>query len=33
MHPYFNEAGELSFMRFPSEQIIPFYTDSENMKI
>lgn len=33
LHPYFNEAGELSFMRFPSEQIIPFYADSENMKI
>lgn len=33
LHPYFNEVGELSFMRFPSEQIIPFYADSENMKI
>lgn len=33
LHPYFNEDGELSFMRFPSEQIIPFYADSENMRI
>ncbi|MFJ3386316.1 MULTISPECIES: phage portal protein [unclassified Lysinibacillus] len=33
LHPYFNETGELSFMRFPAEQIIPFYADSENMKI
>ncbi|WNN74337.1 phage portal protein [Lysinibacillus capsici] len=33
LHPYFNEVGQLSFMRFPSEQIIPFYADSENMKI
>ncbi|MED4888591.1 phage portal protein [Lysinibacillus fusiformis] len=33
LHPYFNEVGELSFMRFPAEQIIPFYADFENMKI
>ena len=33
LYPYFNEVGELSFMRFPSEQIISFYADSENMKI
>lgn len=33
LHPYFNEDGELSFMRFPAEQIIPFYADSEGMRI
>lgn len=33
LHPYFNEDGHLTFMRFPSEQVIPFYADSENMKI
>ncbi|WP_042472830.1 phage portal protein [Bacillus ndiopicus] len=33
LHPYFNEQGELSFMRFPAEQVIPFYADSENMRI
>ncbi|MEG0260467.1 MAG: phage portal protein [Lysinibacillus sp.] len=33
LHPYFNEDGELSFMRFPAEQITPFYADSEGMKI
>lgn len=33
LHPYFNEDGKFSFMRFPAEQIIPFYVDSEGMKI
>lgn len=33
LHPYFNEDAELSFMRFPAEQIIPFYADIERMKI
>lgn len=33
LYPYFNEAGELSFMKFPSEQIIPFWADNEHMEV
>lgn len=33
LHPYFNEKGKLSFMKFPSEQIIPFWADNEHMEV
>lgn len=33
LYPYINEKGDLSFMKFPSEQIIPFWGDNEHMKI
>ena len=33
LHPYFNEKGELSFTKFPSEQIIPFWKDNEHLEI
>ncbi|MET3657846.1 phage portal protein [Sporosarcina psychrophila] len=33
LHPYFNEEGELSFTKFPSEQIIPFWADNEHLEV
>lgn len=33
LHPYFNERGDLSFTKFPSEQIIPNWADNEHMEI
>ncbi len=33
LYPYINEDGNLSFIRFPSEQVIVFYSDIERMKI
>lgn len=33
LYPFFNESGELSFKKFPSEQIIPFWTDNEHMEV
>ncbi|MEK3886541.1 phage portal protein [Bacillus sp. FSL K6-3431] len=33
LHPYFNERGDLSFTKFPSEQIIPFWADNEHMEV
>ncbi|MDQ0269950.1 phage portal protein [Cytobacillus purgationiresistens] len=33
LYPYINEKGDLSFMKFPSEQIIPFWGDNEHMKL
>ncbi|GIN37808.1 phage portal protein [Heyndrickxia oleronia] len=33
LYPYINEFGNLSFMKFPSEQIIPFWGDNEHMEI
>ncbi|MFB9827757.1 phage portal protein [Lederbergia wuyishanensis] len=33
LYPYINEKGDLSFMKFPSEQIIPFWGDSEHMEV
>lgn len=33
LHPFFNEEGDLSFKKFPSEQIIPNWTDNEHMEI
>ncbi|MEH7392409.1 phage portal protein [Bacillus sp. JJ1474] len=33
LYPYINEQGALSFMKFPSEQIIPFWGDSEHMEV
>lgn len=33
LHPFFNESGELSFKKFPSEQIIPNWADNEHMEI
>ncbi|KAA0944087.1 phage portal protein [Sporosarcina sp. ANT_H38] len=33
LHPFFNESGELSFKKFPSEQIIPNWEDNEHMQI
>lgn len=33
LHPFFNEAGNLSFKKFPSEQIIVNWADNEHMEI
>ena len=33
LHPFFNESGELSFTKFPSEQIIPNWADNEHLEI
>lgn len=33
LHPYFNERGDLSFTKFPSEQIFPFWGDNEHMEV
>lgn len=33
LYVYFNENGELSFKKFPSEQIIPFWKDEEHTEI
>lgn len=33
LHPFFNESGNLSFTKFPSEQIIPHWADNEHMEI
>lgn len=33
LYPYIDEKGELSFMRFKSEQILPYYADEERMKV
>lgn len=33
LHPFFNEKGNLSFTKFPSEQIIPHWADNEHMEI
>ena len=33
LYPYFNESGDLSFTKFPSEQIIPNWADNEHLKI
>lgn len=30
LHPYYTEAGELSFRLFPSYEILPFWKDSEH---
>lgn len=32
LHPFFNESGELSFKKFPSEQIIVNWADNEHME-
>lgn len=32
LHPFFNESGDLSFKKFPSEQIIVNWADNEHMK-
>ncbi|MGM7683533.1 phage portal protein [Cytobacillus sp. Hm23] len=33
LYPYINEDGELSFMKFPSEQIIPFWANNEHLEV
>lgn len=33
LYPYINETGNLSFKKFPSEQIIPFWGDNEHLEI
>lgn len=33
LYPYINDSGELSFKKFPSEQIIPFWADNEHLEI
>lgn len=33
LHPYIDEKGTLSFMKFPSEQIIPFWSDNEHNEV
>ena len=33
LHPFFNESGDLSFTKFPSEQIIPNWADNEHMEV
>lgn len=33
LHPFFNESGNLSFTKFPSEQIIPNWADNEHMEV
>lgn len=33
LYPYVNESGGLSFQKFPSEQILPFWGDNEHMEI
>lgn len=33
LHPFFNEEGDLSFKKFPSEQIIPNWADNEHLEI
>ena len=33
LHPFFTESGGLSFMKFPSEHIIPNWADNEHMEI
>lgn len=33
LYPYINEYGKLSFMKFPSEQIIPFWADNEHLEV
>ncbi|CAG9620872.1 phage portal protein [Sutcliffiella rhizosphaerae] len=33
LYPYINADGDLSFMKFPSEQIIPFWGDNEHMEV
>lgn len=33
LYPYINESGHLSFTKFPSEQIIPFWDDNEHMEV
>ncbi|WP_342505636.1 phage portal protein [Sporosarcina sp. FSL K6-2383] len=32
LHPFFNESGDLSFKKFPSEQIIVNWADNEHME-
>lgn len=33
LYPFIDEAGDLSFKKFPSEQIIPHWADNEHMKL
>lgn len=33
LYPYINEKGDLSFTKFPSEQIIPFWKDNEHLEV
>ena len=33
LYPYINESGGLSFQKFPSEQILPFWGDNEHLVI
>lgn len=33
LYPYVNESGGLSFKKFPSEQIIPFWGDNEHLEV
>ncbi|MDF2873340.1 MAG: phage portal protein [Sporomusa sp.] len=30
LHPYYNDQGELTFKRFPSYEILPFWADAEH---